>query len=350
MELRSARGFGWAGRCPTSRPRCASAGLPGGDRAGPRRRTARRHLCARLPADLCRRARARPRTKSRAGSRRRPPTSADEDRACLPRPGAGTRRAGRRRGAARAGAGRRRLCRLVPALRRGRLPRRGRSRPCPERLAPLAEQAAVAPPARPARRAIRRCARAAQRRLPGQASRRSSARRGAAEPPSAAARSAAVGGSACRRAASRRGARPGRPRAPRNAGSCCALKADAWMQVRGRSGQVLLNRVLRPGETWPVPPKADPAADHRQCRGHRARRRRRGGARDRQFRARSGATCRSTRTLIRDGKLPAQVRPRPERSRPARDPLPRSSGRAGYNRAGAAGDVPAGPADWQRTV
>lgn len=31
----------------------------------------------------------------------------------------------------------------------------------------------------------------------------------------------------------------------------------AWVQVRdSRSGQTLLNRVLRPGETWPVPPRA----------------------------------------------------------------------------------------------
>lgn len=31
----------------------------------------------------------------------------------------------------------------------------------------------------------------------------------------------------------------------------------AWVQVRDpRSGQVLLNRVLRPGESWPVPPRA----------------------------------------------------------------------------------------------
>lgn len=29
--------------------------------------------------------------------------------------------------------------------------------------------------------------------------------------------------------------------------------ADAWMQVRDRGGQVLLNRVLRAGETWTVP-------------------------------------------------------------------------------------------------
>ena len=29
--------------------------------------------------------------------------------------------------------------------------------------------------------------------------------------------------------------------------------ADAWVQVRDRTGPVLLNRVLRAGETWPVP-------------------------------------------------------------------------------------------------
>jgi len=33
-------------------------------------------------------------------------------------------------------------------------------------------------------------------------------------------------------------------------------KADAWMQVREKGGQVLLNRVLRSGETWQVPPKS----------------------------------------------------------------------------------------------
>lgn len=32
------------------------------------------------------------------------------------------------------------------------------------------------------------------------------------------------------------------------------VKADSWIQVRERQGQVLLNRVLRNGETWPVPP------------------------------------------------------------------------------------------------
>ena len=32
-------------------------------------------------------------------------------------------------------------------------------------------------------------------------------------------------------------------------------KADAWIQVRDRQGPILLNRVMRPGETWPVPAK-----------------------------------------------------------------------------------------------
>lgn len=32
-----------------------------------------------------------------------------------------------------------------------------------------------------------------------------------------------------------------------------AANADAWMEVRDASGQILLNRVLHAGETWPVP-------------------------------------------------------------------------------------------------
>jgi cytoskeleton protein RodZ len=31
--------------------------------------------------------------------------------------------------------------------------------------------------------------------------------------------------------------------------------ADAWVEVRDKSGTVLLNRVLHPGDTWPVPPR-----------------------------------------------------------------------------------------------
>jgi cytoskeleton protein RodZ len=34
-------------------------------------------------------------------------------------------------------------------------------------------------------------------------------------------------------------------------------RADAWLQVRDRGGQVLLNRILRAGETWPVPIRAN---------------------------------------------------------------------------------------------
>jgi cytoskeleton protein RodZ len=37
------------------------------------------------------------------------------------------------------------------------------------------------------------------------------------------------------------------------------LRANAasWLLVKDKSGAVLLNRVLKPGETWPVPPRAD---------------------------------------------------------------------------------------------
>ena len=34
-------------------------------------------------------------------------------------------------------------------------------------------------------------------------------------------------------------------------------KADTWLQVRSRSGQVLLSRTLHEGEVWPVPPEPD---------------------------------------------------------------------------------------------
>jgi cytoskeleton protein RodZ len=33
--------------------------------------------------------------------------------------------------------------------------------------------------------------------------------------------------------------------------------ADSWVQVRDRAGQVLLNRILHPGETWEVPAKSN---------------------------------------------------------------------------------------------
>ena len=40
------------------------------------------------------------------------------------------------------------------------------------------------------------------------------------------------------------------PNAPR---VLIRLKSDAWVQVRERQGQVLLSRLMRSGETWPVP-------------------------------------------------------------------------------------------------
>ena len=43
---------------------------------------------------------------------------------------------------------------------------------------------------------------------------------------------------------------PANPDSPR---VVLRAKADAWVQVREKGGQVLLNRVLHPGETWAVP-------------------------------------------------------------------------------------------------
>jgi cytoskeleton protein RodZ len=36
-----------------------------------------------------------------------------------------------------------------------------------------------------------------------------------------------------------------------------SASADAWLLVRDKSGPVLLNRVLHPGENWPVPPQSN---------------------------------------------------------------------------------------------
>ncbi len=33
--------------------------------------------------------------------------------------------------------------------------------------------------------------------------------------------------------------------------------AEVWILLKDRSGAVLLNRVLKPGETWSVPPRPD---------------------------------------------------------------------------------------------
>lgn len=50
-------------------------------------------------------------------------------------------------------------------------------------------------------------------------------------------------------------AAPVEPALPDGTRLVLRAKADAWMQVRDRQGNVLLNRVLRAGETWPAPPK-----------------------------------------------------------------------------------------------
>ncbi|HEY0421585.1 MAG TPA: DUF4115 domain-containing protein, partial [Acetobacteraceae bacterium] len=48
---------------------------------------------------------------------------------------------------------------------------------------------------------------------------------------------------------------PPAPALPEGTRILLRAKADAWVQVRDKAGPVLLNRVLRAGETWPVPPK-----------------------------------------------------------------------------------------------
>ncbi len=45
------------------------------------------------------------------------------------------------------------------------------------------------------------------------------------------------------------------PAAPDEPRIVLRARADTWLQVRDRSGPVLLNRTLKTGETWPVPPQ-----------------------------------------------------------------------------------------------
>jgi cytoskeleton protein RodZ len=45
------------------------------------------------------------------------------------------------------------------------------------------------------------------------------------------------------------------PPAPDGGRIVLKARADAWVQVRDRQGPVLLNRILRAGETWAVPAK-----------------------------------------------------------------------------------------------
>ena len=51
----------------------------------------------------------------------------------------------------------------------------------------------------------------------------------------------------------------GLPPLPEGTRIVLRAKADTWLFVRDRQGRVLLNRVLRAGETWPVPPGKQPA-------------------------------------------------------------------------------------------
>lgn len=50
---------------------------------------------------------------------------------------------------------------------------------------------------------------------------------------------------------------PAAPPPPVNTRLVLHAKAGGWVQVRERQGQVLLNRVLHTGESWPVPMKAN---------------------------------------------------------------------------------------------
>ena len=45
------------------------------------------------------------------------------------------------------------------------------------------------------------------------------------------------------------------PASPDGSRITLRARSDAWVQVRDRSGPVLLNRVMRSGETWAVPAK-----------------------------------------------------------------------------------------------
>jgi cytoskeleton protein RodZ len=51
----------------------------------------------------------------------------------------------------------------------------------------------------------------------------------------------------------------GLPPLPEGTRIVLRAKADSWLEVRDRQGPVLLNRVLRAGETWPVPAGKQPA-------------------------------------------------------------------------------------------
>ena len=72
--------------------------------------------------------------------------------------------------------------------------------------------------------------------------------------------------------------------------------ADAWVLVKDHSGTVLLNRMLKAGETWPVPPGTDLLLTTGNAGGTEIAGGRRADPQPRADRARSAATCRSTPT------------------------------------------------------
>ncbi len=113
--------------------------------------------------------------------------------------------------------------------------------PVPERLAPLAQQAIPLPPPPAAVPAPPVAVAAKPEPLPEMPS----------VPPSSAAAAMPMPPLALPANPTAAPANPDEPRIVLRA------RADSWLQVRDRGGQVLLNRILRAGETWPVPVRAN---------------------------------------------------------------------------------------------
>jgi len=121
----------------------------------------------------------------------------------------------------------------------GRLPAET-VRPIPERLAPLAQQALPPPPAP--------VIAAAKPEAPAPAPVVAAAEHAPAVPPISPSSAAA----ALVREPVADSAAPVTPAAEKGRIVLRAV-ADAWVQVKDRSGAVLLNRILKAGETWPAP-------------------------------------------------------------------------------------------------
>ena len=230
--------------CRLAHPPAVSRGAGGGTDRRPARATPTRSAsCAPMRDAWPRSERDRQALQGRGGRGDR------EDRADLPRAGAGAGRAGRRGGAARRRAGGRRLCRLVPAVGRGQAA--GRDQSCRSRAPGPAGRAGGAAPSDRPPAVVARCLRRPSRRRSQQAE----APPIPAISPSSAAR--------------RRSVPP--PFRQQSGQSRIVLRAsaDAWVQVRDRAGPVLLNRILHPGETWPVPARPNLLLTTGQRRRHR---------------------------------------------------------------------------------